>query len=217
MNYTQLQARATLLASFEGWTDSSPSPEWGSLVNQAYQNYCWDTECTVGFEDVTTVANQAEYAFTGNFKEVTDCYYDTTGAKKPLIKTSWRFERQLCPGWYYAVAGVPCRFMLMATNTLRLAPPPSTGGLTVRAIGIKMPAALSAGSDTPLFPDKFHEAIALYAAWIQGKTFSSQDRRDKMLAEYNQFVAQHKKHLAPMRNRRSQRNVDSMYQNRVEL
>lgn len=217
MNYTQLQARATLLASFEGWTDSSPSPVWGDLVNQAYQQYCWDTECTIGFEDVTTVKDQAEYAFTGNFKEITDCYYDTASAKTPLIKTSWRFERQLCPGWYYAASGVPSRFMFMATNTLRLAPAPATAALTVRALGVKMPAALSEGSDTPPFPSVFHEAIALYAAWIQGKTFSAQDRRDKMLAEYDAFVAKHKKHLAPMRNRRATRNVDQMFSARVEL
>ena len=51
-------------------------------------------------------------------------------------------------------------------HVLRLWPAPDTAGVTLTVYGVRTPAALSAGSDTPLVPDVHHEAIAQRAAWF---------------------------------------------------
>lgn len=189
--FAQLQARATLLASLEGWTDVAVAPDWAALVNQGYVQFCWDGECTVSSTTITTVTGQVSYPLTGQWKDLLDVVYDTSATNSPVRRSSEDFERYFRADWRVQANGVPVRYTFNPFNTLALIPPPSANGLTVSVRGLAEPALLVAGSDVPAIPDVLHEAIALRAAIFQGKVYAQGDassRLERYEAQYQQYV-----------------------------
>lgn len=191
MNFTALQARATLLASLEGWSDAIPSPDWAALVNQAYIQFSWDGECLITNTTITTAANQAAYTLTGQWRRLLDVVYDSGGANSPMRRSSEEFERYLRADWRVQPSGAPVRYTFNPFNTLALLPPPATTGVTVSVRGVAEATPLASGSDVPSIPDVLHEAIALKAAMFQGKVYAqgeASQRLDRYEAQYRQYV-----------------------------
>ena len=191
MNYLDLQNRAKLLASLEGWTDVSPTPDWGALVNQAWVEFSWDGECIVGNTTFTTVANQGRYSLSGTWKKLTDVVYDSTATKQPMHHTSEDMERFARADWHVQPSGTPVRYTFSPFNSIFLVPPPSTAGITISVRGTTEGTALSSNTDVPPCPDVLHEAIALKAAILQGMVYAqgnSQARLQMFQQRYDKFV-----------------------------
>jgi hypothetical protein len=191
MNFTALQARAALLVSLEGWSDAVPAPDWAALVNQAYIQFSWDGECLITNTTVVTVANQAAYTLTGQWRRLMDVVYDSGGANSPVRRSSEEFERYLRADWRVQTGGAPVRYTFAAFNTLALIPPPLAAGVTVAVRGVTEAAPLTSGGDVPSLPDVLHEAIALKAAIFQGKVYAqgeASQRLDRYEAQYREYV-----------------------------
>lgn len=191
MNFTALQARATLLVSLEGWSDAIPSPDWAALVNQAYVQFSWDGECLITNTTVVTVANQAAYTLTGQWRRLRDVVYDSGGTNSPVRRSSEDFERYLRADWRVQPSGAPVRYTFNPFNTLTLIPPPAAAGVTISVRGAAEATPLVNGSDVPLVPDVLQEAIALKAAIFQGKVYAqgeASQRLDRYEAQYRQYV-----------------------------
>ena len=189
--FTQLQARATLLASLEGWSDVVPAPDWAALVNQAYIQFSWDGECVVLNTTITTVAGQAGYTLAGQWRKIMDVVYDTAATNQPVRHSSEDYERFLRADWRVQASGVPVRFTFNPFNALTLVPPPLTPGLIVSVRGVAEAAPLVNPTDVPPIPDVLHEAIALKAAIFQGKVYAQGEasaRLERYEAQYKQYV-----------------------------
>lgn len=191
MDFTQLQGRATLLASLEGWSDIAIAPDWAALVNQAYVQFSWDGECLISNTTITTVANQSAYSLTGQWRRLMDVVYDSGNTNGPVRHSSEDFERYLRADWRVQPSGTPVRFTFNPFNSLTLIPPPDTNGITVAVRGSSEAPALSSGTDVPAIPDVLHEAIALKAAIFLGKVYAqgeASQRLDRYEAQYQQYV-----------------------------
>lgn len=207
MNFEQLQARAAAHAALGGWVDVTPPPDWPTLVNDAYQNFCWDAECIIGTETIATVVDQAEYTLVHNWKSVQDCYYDTSSTKQYLYGSSERAERQDDPKWLYAVSGTPHCYILAMQSTLRLHRPPNAV-VNVLMRGVVLPAEMSSLTENPLVPGAFHEGIAKFAAARQGELWARGEETmiiQRLMAGYDQDVADYRKGVSPGRIRAASR------------
>ena len=191
MNFAQLQARAQLLSSLEGWSDISPSPAWDQLVNQGYIQFSWDGECLITNTTLTTVSNQAAYMLTGQWRRLMDVVYDSGNTNQPVRHSSEDFERYLRADWRVQPSGTPVQFTFNPFNALTLIPAPTTAGVTVAVRGVAEAAPLVNGTDVPAIPDVLHEAIVLKAAIFQGKIYAqgeASQRLDRYEAQYQQYV-----------------------------
>lgn len=189
--FAQLQARATLLASLEGWTDVAVVPDWAALVNQAYVQFSWDGECIVTNTTITTVAGQASYALTGQWRKITDAVYDSASTNQPLLHSSEDYERYARADWRVQASGIPKRYTFAPFNALALIPPPASSGITVSVRGVAEALVLVNGTDIPPIPDVLHEAIALKAAIFQGEVYAQGEasaRLERYEAKYQQYV-----------------------------
>lgn len=211
MNFGQLQARANVIASFEGWTEVNPPPDWFALVNQAYIEFAWDAECVYDVEQILTVADQAEYPTAVHvFKSFTDVWYDTDGPKKPLCKSSVRRERSDDPRWYFRPSGMPETYSLEVQSKLRVTPAPSTANVKMLVRGVVEPDPLVNLDDDPVIPSAYHEGIACGAVYLHAYIFAP-DKALRNWAIREQHVARYRKHLAPSRSARESRNVEERF------
>lgn len=188
MTFAQLKARAAVLAKLEGWSEVSPSPDWASLTNRAYEMWSWDSECLIGSETLTSAPNTAEYSLTNSYKNLLDVTFGASG----LFRSVEEFERNLSPTWRTQTAATPLRWVLSGFNKLTLIPPPNSAA-TITVRGASLPPALAAETDIPQVPSLYHEAIALKAAYLHGMVYAqgeSMGRLDRMDAIYKADVAQ---------------------------
>jgi len=191
MQFSDLQARAQLLASLEGWSDVSPAPTWSTLVNEAWYQFSWDGECIIGTQNITTVVGQAAYTLTGVWKKVIDVVYDTAGANTGILRSDEDYERWANPTWRAQANAPSSRYTFAPFSTITLIPPPSAI-VTVSVRGLVQGTALVNSTDVPPVPDPLQEAICIYAAYLQGKVYMVGDastRMETMLKDYQQYVA----------------------------
>lgn len=170
LTYTQLQARATLLASFETDPDLV-SPDWPTLVNRAWEQFSWDAELVIASQNVTTVIGTLAYTLTGQVKRVLDVVYDTASAKSPVLHSTEDFERGVRADWRVQANGTPVRYTFNPFNTLCLIPPPDAVK-TVSVRGFVQGTDLSTGSDVLPIPGVLEEGVCLLAAYLWGKTYA---------------------------------------------
>lgn len=166
-------------------------------MNQAYVQFSWDGDCVLSTTTITTVAGQAGYALTGQWRRVLDVVYDSTGTALPVRHSSEEFERYLRADWRVQASGVPVRFTFNPFNALTLLPPPDTSGVTVMVRGSAEATPLSGGTDVPAIPDVLHEAIALKAAIFQGKVYAQGEalqRLQEYERQYLQYVEDAKRY-----------------------
>jgi hypothetical protein len=170
MTFAQLKARAELLCSIEGWANVSPSPDWGSLVNQALTIFSDAGAYIPAGENLTTVQGQAEYSLTApDYCVVLAVTYN---AQTVLLQSSETLIEELDSLWIDRANGTPERWWLSQPNKVRVWPPPATAGVTMKVRGRRVETTLTNASDTPVAPVAYHENIAELAAWLQGKTYA---------------------------------------------
>lgn len=191
-NWTQLQARAAILASFGGWTDTATAPAWDVLTNQAWQEFSWVSELLIDSETITAVNAQVSYVTVKTYKSVLDVTYGGKG----LLRSNEPFER-FNPSWLQTPAGTPLRWVLSQLgDTISLVPPPNgTLSITVRGIVQGLPMAVGAdlpgqvsGVGTPI-PAYFHEAIAKRAAVLWGELYAQGDEIVRLNAYMDEYLA----------------------------
>jgi len=194
MNFTELQERATLLASFEGYTDVDPPPDWPTLVNEAWREFSFDAELIVGTVTVISISGRPDYAIPGVKRLL-----DVTLAGVTLTKSDEEYERFLSQHWK-TVQGTPLRWVETGLAQIALVPVPnSVSDIVVRAniVGTDMvdgtdEPGITSGIGTPI-PASLHEAVALRAATLQMRPFTVEagaQRMGEYEARYQAFVAQ---------------------------
>ena len=219
MTLSDLKDRAAYLAKQAGYTEAVPAPDFGVLVNKGYVDWGWDTEFQNDSSTFTTVSNQAEYTLpTPYWKNIREVVYGTTIALRPSTEAD---EYVRDPLWTQRPMGTPDRYILERPNVIRLVDPPSNAGDTVSFRGTRTPAALSADTDLPLFPDTWHEAIALRAAVLCVESFVSADadvaRVQDYRAQYVGMVKECKFYLTGQRYRTLRRRMTFGFRGRVFL
>ena len=129
MNYTALQARTTVLVSFGGWSNVSPAPDYGDLVNRAYRELAWRTEFYHTSATFTTVANQSSYTLSGT--DVINVYDAIYGGNYALTLSNSTYQRKSYALWTVRAAGAPSYYWMENPQNIRLYPTPPTTGTTV--------------------------------------------------------------------------------------
>ena len=222
MTYTELQTRAALLAAYEGWADTPTAPDWAALINQAYEDFAYETEAFTDEVTVNTAAGTASYTLLASgksVKSVKGVWYDTASLKLPLEEISERALFDIDPRWRYGTSGVPSYYFVQNFDTIWLHPAPNAIKV-VLVRGIVDPTALSQGSDVPGFPSFFHEALVLRAVWIHAKIYATGPGRERLgdfLSEYNAYVDRFRKGIHPKRVRRATRWVSHSAAPRIPL
>lgn len=189
MQYSDIQARAQALASFEGWTDVSPAPDWPTLVNRAWAQFSYDAEIIVTTVTPSTVIGQASYTLTGGpWKKILDVTWNSLS----VIRSMEIFERNLNPAWLVQANAAPQRWVLTNFGVLTLVPPPNAiQTLSVR--GITEGPAMVLSTDQPgqvsgsgiAIPDVFHDAIAYRATKLHGEIYAQGESVNR-IAGYEQ-------------------------------
>lgn len=168
MNYADLRGRAAFLGQMALNVEENPAADWAALINTAYADFSWETEFNEEQTSFTTVTNQAEYPLPWPyFKAIKECAYisqSQTGNGLRMTRSSELEESQRDPLWFTRPMGIPSRFLTPRPNVVRLVDMPSTSGDTVTIRGSRQAPPLVNDGDTPLFPDTWHEALALKAA-----------------------------------------------------
>ena len=174
MNFQQIKARTQVLLSLENWTDVSPVPDVATLVNRAYEMFCWDSEIVVSSETLNSVINQSEYTLTTNFKAILDVSFSAVG----LRRSEENYERYLSANWQ-ATAGTPVRYVRTSINRIALIPR-ANAVASIVARGISIPSALINETDVPTIPSIYHEAIALKAAILHAQIYAKNDSMQRL-------------------------------------
>jgi hypothetical protein len=193
VTFVELREEAQDLSEVWGYSNAPRAPDWFSLINQAYKDYCWATECVRGpYVDVATVSGTSEYTLTTpDWKIVNDVYYNGAALKRINEESL----RRVNTDWLYAANGTPTGFWMPRKNVLRVYPPPNAVQ-TLRIWGVRGPTALSADADTPSIPDTYHSALPLRAAWLHARKYAKSPEQITSLGlrkqEYEEVVASHR-------------------------
>jgi hypothetical protein len=196
MNFTELQARALLLASFEGYTDVEPAPDWAALVNEAWRQFSFDADVLIETVILISTVGVCDYEVP-RAKQI----LDVTLAGLALTRSDESYERFLDTNWKTTV-GSPRRWVKTGMASLAVVPVPDVNApILVRAHVLGLDMALPTdqpgvvnGVGVPI-PAALHEAVALRAATLQMRPFvvqSGSARMDDYEARYQAFVAQSK-------------------------
>lgn len=189
MNYLSLSQRTRQLCGIQGDGPSAVTGQSGiysvvvNEVAQAYQeiqslsdkwNYMWSR-----FE-FTTTADYRDYdkdntAIDRIAADTVTCY--VTGSEDE----EWRlevlpyleFRRRFELGEH--AAGEPRYLTVLPSGTLRLHPTPDLSTYKIQGDYYRLPDTLSANTDTPILPEKFHMAIAYKAMIGMGAYLGAQD------------------------------------------
>jgi len=194
MTFAELQARAALLASFDGWLSANPLPSWPDLVNEAWRRFSWEGELTTGTVTATAVSGQSSYPLAPFMKRVLDVVVGGVG----LFRSRPEYERFLSPAWR-TKSGTPLRFAQESTSAVSLIPAPTTGA-AITVFGVVEALDMVDDTDEPgvvsgvgdAIPSNLHEAVALKAAILQGQVAmqgESSARMQSYEAEYAGFVS----------------------------
>lgn len=189
-DYTALQARATYLASFEGWSDSPSSVGMSVLINRAWYKFSTDAKLVIASQNITTVVGTPSYTLTGQVVQILEVIYDTASAKTPVRHSTEDFERWANAGWRVRTNGTPQRYAFANFNNISLSPPPDAIK-TVSVRAFVQGTALSSGTDVLPIPEYLEEAVPLYAAYLQGVAFSQGEgsaRLQEYLTKYQGYV-----------------------------
>lgn len=192
MNYTALQSELQSLVQFGGYTNISPTPDYGDYINRGLRQFSWDTEYNVAEDSISTVADQATYTLASpDWRAIKEVYYDSSSVLREASELLIYRENPL---WRFTSSAVPTRFWQESPTVLRLYPAPSQSSKTILIRGTRCATPLSSGSDTPTgCPEVFHPAIALQGALQIMKRYATESESARMQAyenEYKKLVAQ---------------------------
>lgn len=207
------------LLRLEGWGDTNPPPDLPGLVNEGLRLFSWRAEYNRDTLETTTTSGTAEYTLTNppDWKLVTQVIYNDTSVLEET--TEQELDRE-APLWLVQSAGTPTHFLISQPNTLRLHPKPDTSSVALDIRGVRTAAGLSASTDEPACPAVFHEGIALYGAWVQGKAYAVGEARERLAAyleEANGYADECRNYLAGQESQSLQRIVRRRRAERIPL
>lgn len=207
MNFGQLKARLITFCKLEGWSETSPPPDWSALINQAVYEFSWRSEYNLTTATLTTVAGQAEYQLPNEpWKRISLALIGSS----PLRITDENTLSRERPTWLVDPNGTPDRIWNTDPQTVRLYPTPSSNGLTITVRGVQAAPKLVAETDSPLCPEHYHEGIALFAAYQHGKSFAREDAA----AAVTNYLNQAKSYIDDLRGYLSEETA-AVFQRRV--
>ncbi len=155
-----------------GWLDVETPYDY---IYEAVIEFVSRTNCVSGFQDITTIANQADYDLNSDFlklylKKPNGTYYIKYSDGSSTYFLNWRDYEDLI---YYnntTSTTIPSHFSIQPGNpyVLYLDPPPSTASHTATVYYIKAPTKLTSStpSGTYPIPDAYAGAIVKYAFWL---------------------------------------------------
>jgi hypothetical protein len=193
MQFLDIQNRIQALATFAGWSDIVPAPNYATLANQAWQEMCWIAEFYVTSETLTVKAGQQDVTTKNLYKDVLDV--DWNGGI--VRRSDEAYERSANPAWRYRQSGNPARWTLAQYSVLSLTPPPNVGGsLYVR--GIAQGPLMQTPTDQPgqafgvgfVVPAYFHEGVCKRGACLLGEQFETMESSPRLAtwsAQYNAY------------------------------
>lgn len=174
MNFSELKLNSALLAEIDGYSDTSPPPDWAMLVNQALGEFSRIAEYHSETGVLTTVVNQIQYAlpflntFDSDWIRVTDMIFNSAGTPgasgSQMYLTDKNQLRRNDGMWMVMGPGTPTHYYHLDPNHIGLYPPPSSV-LSIAFEGLREAPLLILETDTPTFPAFFHDAIPLLAQW----------------------------------------------------
>lgn len=194
-----MSARAEFLAAQAGWSDASPpdgyatlAAFWEALINEAYQEFAFDTEFNIETDTFQTVADQAEYNLglvttqTHAFIKVTEAVYGTDTPLSPATEEEIRRRNNL---WLMEGSGVPTWFWTSSSGIFRLYPPPSEADVAITVRGPREPTPLIEDTDEPACPQAFHIAIPLKAVLLMAESWIEAEMDLARIARYEESYA----------------------------
>ena len=176
------------MAELEGYANAARKPVWFDLVNDAYREFVWHTECFWEEDSSLTVVDQAEYDIpTPFYKLLTDVIYDGVAGKE-LIKTSQSEIRRGDPMWLSRPSSLPSYYMIVGPNKIRLHDKPDTVDVVISVYGPRGPALLVDDDDYPLVPGVYHEAIAERAYGKAAKRWARGEARQNFIDRETEYL-----------------------------
>lgn len=197
MTFGEIRTRAAALAELGGFTSAANAPDWGRLVNLAYEEFVIQTGCNREEDTETTVASQALYTLTGpTWGTIDDLYVDG----EALHLTSEEDVRRRDPLWLEADAGTPLYYWMPRARTLRLHPKPDTGSLVIRLYGVRALDDLVHDDDVPGIEYLDHESLAQRAAWLAQEPWARGEEMQALQVRVDEYLTQ-------LRRRRADRHA----------
>jgi len=151
----------------------------------------------------STVENQATYTLdTPYFHSIKAAAYYYTGNATyvHLTESSETQELLMDPLWFTRPMGTPSRYLTPGANQITLVDPPSNTGDNVTIRGSRQAPALVNDTDLPAFPDTWHEALALKAAYYYTQALVTQPadvaRVENYLQRYYKLVGECKTYIS---------------------
>lgn len=186
MTFQEMQDRAAEMAEMGRYNNTSRPPIWTDLINTAYVEFVWETECYRAQDTFDTVADQAEYPLTKPYwKFVTRCIYGTDSA---LEKTTEAELDILDPLWLIRDSGTPQFWLWVRPNVLRLWPTPDTADVTVTFTGVRAPNRMTDPNGYPLVQDVYHETICQRAFDLAAKRWATGEELEKLVKTEREYL-----------------------------
>ena len=186
MTFEELQAMVEEMLSLGGNRDTAYKPSPGTLINRAYKEFVWETECKWGIDSsLTTVVDQREYTLAvPEWKRVQSVHY----GEVPLTKMpAMSVENMLGANWYWADASDPMYWWRAESQTIWLHPKPATASVALNCFGLRAPAALVA-LGSPLIPEVYHWVLAERAYALHAKTFARGDELTALMQAEGRYL-----------------------------
>lgn len=166
-----------------------PEADLDLYINEAYQGLCVSAPWSFRYaeETLATVAGQELYALPGSLVEVSWVSSPDDGPRR-LLRRRRADQLERFPD-HRADQAVPWGWANAGDGQLRLFPAPdAVYSLTVA--GWTVPAALSAGTDEPVFADEFHPVVAYEAArQVLQREAADDSRAERFLAQVGWWVS----------------------------
>lgn len=204
----------------EGYSETEPPPDYPGLVNQAWAEFSWDTECVEAQGTELTLGVSAGPEFlvltAPSWKSIYHCRYGSSDSY--LDETSLRKEMDENPHLLTVGVSTPTRYALSEPDMLVLIPGSSTVGTTVTFRGIREGSAMSLDNDEPACPKVFRAGIVYRAVLKHLEAYC--DNLDKLVyyeKKYKIEVSKLKSYLAPLRGRGAIRRTPHRLAERVRI
>lgn len=163
-----------------GYLSTAYPPAPVSLIDAAYREWVWETECNwVVNGSLTTTASTAVYTLPSpEWKHVKIVRCDEVILEKSDAVTL----RTDNPRFAVADTGTPRYFWRDNVRDIRLYPAPDTTGWTIQVYGMQAPAPLSDDTSTPyLVPEVNHRDLCVRAANLHKQRFAVGEELEKLL------------------------------------
>lgn len=197
MLFEEIVATVADQGGFDTRATGSSTADVQGWVNEAYRKLVVRSRWRKAQVQIaTTVVDQAEYALSDDVVDILEGVI-VDGAPYSSVgqETLWRLKN----GNATADGGVWAGdYTDTGAQQIELYPAPAEAGLSIQALALLAPAALSDG-DTPIVPVDFHDAI------VDGAIATGLRREDERIAEADSYEARFREEIETLRRRGNMR------------